>query len=78
MNVLFKRADGTFVIEHPVTGFPYHVLPGDPLSEGISAAEVAAAPLETLPPPPVLPSEPTKQDLQAQLADLAAKIQALP
>jgi hypothetical protein len=49
MNVLFKRSDGTFVINR--NGMPYHVVQSDPLFAAAQAAG-AGAPLEPAPPPP--------------------------
>lgn len=47
MNVLYARADGTFVIEH--NGMPYHVLHDDPMYSDV----VAAADGKDFPPEPV-------------------------
>ena len=79
MAVQFRREDGTFVITHPVTGFPYHVIPDDPLYDQMSE-EAASAPLEEPPHPTsiLVRPEPTKEELLAQLQALAAKIEALP
>lgn len=49
MIVLFRRPDGTFVIDRG--GWPYHVLPDDPLFAEAQAAG-ADAPFEPEPPPP--------------------------
>lgn len=49
MSVLFRRADGTFVIER--NGMPYHVVQADPLFAEMSGA-AAAAPLEAAPAAP--------------------------
>ena len=80
MKVLFRRTDGSFVVEHPGTGHPYHVVADDPLAGLYTAEDVEAAPLEPEPKPtPVAtPREPTKAELQAQLAALAERIAALP
>ena len=79
MTVLFRRPNGTFVITHPETGYPYHVLADDPLF-AVYAQEAAAAPLETPPPPVVILPKPapTKAELLAELAALQAKIEAMP
>ena len=79
MSVLFRRQDGTFVIDH--NGYPYHVVPGDPLGDQFSPEEIAAALLDPELPvmtPPPAPPEPTKAELLQQLQALAAKIEALP
>lgn len=49
MNVLFKRPDGTFVINR--NGLPYHVVQSDPLFAEAQAAG-AGAPFEPAPPTP--------------------------
>jgi hypothetical protein len=51
MDILFKRADGTFVAT--VGGNPYHVIPGDPLFEAAQAAG-EDAPFEPLPEVPTI------------------------
>lgn len=80
MSVLFRRPDGSFVIQHPATSYPYHVTADDPLAGLYTAEDVEAAPLEPEPEttPVVTPREPTKAELQAQLDALAARIAALP
>lgn len=78
MSVMSRRTDGTYIIDH--NGLPYHVLPGDPIGEGVSPEDVAAAPLEALPPPVSVPTppEPTKAELMAALLSLQTKIEAMP
>ena len=48
MQVLFKRPDGTFVIQ--LNGFPYHVVQDDPLFAAAAAAGTEA-PFEPAPEP---------------------------
>ena len=62
MIVLFRREDGTFVIER--NGYPYHVIPGDPLFAAAQAAG-ASAPFEPEPEP--VPAPQTVQISFAQL-----------
>lgn len=62
MNVLFKRPDGTFVIRR--NGYPYHVVPSDPLFATAQAAG-ANAPFEPAPEP--IPARQTTQITFAQL-----------
>lgn len=45
MDVMFKRKDGTFVIDK--NGYPYHVIPSDPLFEEAAAAGINA-PMEPM------------------------------
>lgn len=51
-----RRPDGTFLVETE-NGWPYHVVPGDPLFDAVSAA-AADAELEPEPPPPTFPPNP--------------------
>jgi hypothetical protein len=51
MQVIFKRPDGTFVIQR--NGYPYHVIPADPLFLEVQARG-GNAPLEPEMPPVVL------------------------
>ena len=62
MIVLFKRLDGTFVIEK--NGYPYHVLASDPLFSKAQAAGVNAE-FE-----PELEPEPTPQTVQITFAQM--------
>jgi len=48
MEMLYRRLDGSFTAL--VQGRPYHVTPDDPLFDGVSADDIAALPLEPLPP----------------------------
>jgi hypothetical protein len=50
MKVIFRRPDGTFVVD--LSGLPYHVLPDDPMFSAAQEAG-AGAPLE---PEPDMPS----------------------
>jgi hypothetical protein len=80
MELLHRRADGTFVVS--LNGLPYHVLLDDPLYAEVAAAAVGV----TLPPEPgppadvVLPQppQPTRAELMAQLLRIQAQIEALP
>lgn len=79
MEILHARADGTFVVQLPDGA--YHVTQDHPLYDIVAAAaEGREFPPE--PPPRVFSAEtvppPTKAQLQAQLAALAAQIEALP
>ena len=78
------RPDGSFVIAG--TFGPYHVTLGDPLYVQVQAAHAAALsagaefPPEPEPPPIVIPEppQPTRAELMAAIAALAAKIETLP
>ena len=77
MDLMHARPDGTFVIRLP-NGWPYHVVQDDPLfPEVAAAAEGVDLPPEPMPEPLAAPPEPTKAELLAQLAALAARIEAL-
>ncbi len=56
MEVLFRRSDGTFIVQKG--GFPYHVQQGDPLYDAlVNTEEVINAEMEPTPsawhPPPI-------------------------
>lgn len=77
-TLLHRRGDGSFVIE--LNGSPYHVIESDPLfAEVAAAAEGVDLPLEPAPetPAPQPVAQPTRLELQAQLAQIAAQISAL-
>lgn len=77
MDLMHARPDGTFVIRL-ANGWPYHVTLDDPLfPEVAAAAEGVDLPPEPMPEPLAAPPEPTKAELLAQLAALAARIEAL-
>ena len=76
MQVLHRRADNTFVIDH--NGYPYHVTTDDPLyAEVVVAANGLVLPPEP-PPVSVATYQPTRDELMAQLQRIQAQIEALP
>ena len=73
MNLLFKRPDGTFVIE--LNNAPYHVIPEDPMWDDTKAeAEVMGDALQ-FEPIPVFPEPPPR--LEPDAAQIKAALKSL-